>query len=83
MAAGQCVTMNANPHFEEVLPNVVIEALIARHGALRILGATGRALFSRKARGNRVNVDALPAYLRRDLGLPPDDGARQHWDRRY
>ena len=53
-----------------------IEATIAQHGALRVLGAAFLTLFHPpQLRPPPTAVDALDDHLRRDVGLPPKRAA--------
>ncbi|MFD1341065.1 hypothetical protein [Litorisediminicola beolgyonensis] len=50
-----------------------IDALIARHGALKVLAAALRALLRPpQLRPPPLRAQDLDPHLRRDLGLPPE-----------
>jgi hypothetical protein len=61
--------MDSNYHSEPVRLNELLDALIADHGAMRVLRALAMRLVSRKTRPTRA--DHLSEHLRRDVGLPP------------
>ena len=55
-----------------------IAALIEEFGAWRILGAALKALLSRWPRP-AIDLAHLPDHLRRDVGLPPEQGPPPSW----
>ncbi len=61
-------------------PSVILSNLMDEHGVLRILGAVLKALLRRDGSGARLFADDLSGYLRHDIGLPPREEARRHWD---
>jgi hypothetical protein len=74
--------MNLDLYATEHPPSTTIEALMARHGAWRILRTTLGAFLRRK----RHKVVPLPSnlsgHLLRDIGLPPEPESPRHWDLR-
>lgn len=66
------------------LPKVALEALIAQHGSLRILGAFLAAALTRaptRAQTRRGrSADDLNDHLRRDIGLDAQDASPRYWD---
>lgn len=76
--------MIARPdHGEPAAPLLSIEAVIDRHGAWRVLRAAAAALLRGQPRPRRLDPQALPNALRRDLGLPPVDDPPRHWTIRW
>lgn len=53
-------------------PETVLKALVAEHGALRVMAALVAALLKSNRAPPRARLDRLPDHLRRDIGLGPD-----------
>lgn len=64
---------------ETLRPVETLDALIARHGSVRVILAMLSALTKRKAR--KSNGFHLSDHLRRDIGLHADQ-PRHLWERR-
>lgn len=54
----------------------LVTALVSAVVAIRARRQLARLVKSRKPRGS----PPLPAYLRQDIGLPPDEPGRNYWD---
>lgn len=79
-------TMFAKQMVQAAPARLSVERLIARHGRGAVVMALIAALLRRprrKARHRAINIDAMPAHLRRDIGLPPPvhhkNPADWHW----
>ncbi len=79
--------MNINTRSGLIVPQDHVEWLISRYGFRRIL----LAVLTQSMRKNRLGTRKRPmpkgappetAYLRRDIGLPPDPPSPRYWDLR-
>lgn len=53
-------------------PETILSALVAEHGALRVLLALASTLVRQNRAPPRLRARDLPEHLRRDIGLSPD-----------
>jgi len=67
-------------HVENTSTVAAIDALIARHGSLRVALAFVVALLRGGTRKPRVKVETLSEHLRRDIGLAPSERGRTWWE---
>ena len=72
--------MNIDSELEYPSPVRVIDALVARHGLMRVALALAAFPLRSGSRVRRAYVDDLPDRLRRDIGLEPRPESRRHWD---
>lgn len=79
--------MNINTRPGRIVPQDHVEWLISRYGFKRIF----LAVLTHSLRQNRLRLRRQPrplgtppqsAYLRRDIGLPPDPPSARYWDLR-
>lgn len=53
-------------------PETILKALVAEHGALRVMAALVAAMLASNRAPPRMRATDLPDHLRRDIGLGPD-----------
>ncbi len=80
MAVDSCDQMNALVNKDETTPSVAMELLVARHGVWVVLVAFVALLIRPKR--EVVQLDDLSPHLRKDMGLPPIEQPRKHWELR-
>lgn len=80
--------MNINTRPGRIVPQDHLEWLISRYGYKRILLSVlklsvvrGR-LGLRRRTPRKLLAPPSTAYLRRDIGLPPEQSVRHYWDYR-
>lgn len=72
--------MMLNDSRADVRPVPSIDAVLAAHGAGKVLAAAVAALLRGRFRKTRPpDGGRISAHMRRDIGLPPVDPGRIHW----
>ncbi|MGC1429377.1 MAG: hypothetical protein WA822_12365 [Albidovulum sp.] len=70
--------MNAQPHPEERIPVLALDALVARYGLFKVTLALS-ALLARKATRRRLYDSDLSNQMRKDIGLEPLNARAEYW----
>lgn len=79
ICAGPSDTMNAHLTPEDRSPLLALEALVARHGLVRVALALAGLAARRAERSHVRNETDLPDRLRRDIGLEKLPESRRYW----
>ncbi|SPH17303.1 hypothetical protein DEA8626_00820 [Defluviimonas aquaemixtae] len=71
--------MNAHLTTDDRSPALALEALVARHGLVRVALTLARLLARRPARPSALHDHDLPDRLRRDIGLERLPESTRYW----
>ena len=72
--------MNAELRGDLPGPAMVVRALVAEYGAVRVVLALIRHLAGRHALARRIRETELSDHIRRDIGLDPRTQGRRYWE---